>query len=203
MFDSKSCPAYILAGGRSERFGSDKARVLIDGQPNLLRLIEQLRRDHRCVHVIADRVDRYSDIAVTALADHVRERGPIAGLEVALEHRLREFGRGWVLLIACDQVIWNPAWFTDLSAHVHDHLRAIVFAAEVLQPIPGLFHTDLLMAVRQAVDENRLSLRRLLDSPQCRPVQSQDSKHNPRESAFNTQAELQAILNERLHATDQ
>ena len=36
-------PAFILAGGRSSRFGSDKARFLIDGEPLALRTARVLR----------------------------------------------------------------------------------------------------------------------------------------------------------------
>ena len=36
---------YILSGGRSRRFGSDKGRMPIDGVPNLLRLHQALAPD--------------------------------------------------------------------------------------------------------------------------------------------------------------
>jgi len=36
-------PAFILAGGRSSRFGSDKARFIVDGEPLALRTARVLR----------------------------------------------------------------------------------------------------------------------------------------------------------------
>ncbi len=54
----ENCHAYLLAGGKSSRFGSNKALVTIDGQPLLLGLIASLKNTEHQVHVVADRVDR-------------------------------------------------------------------------------------------------------------------------------------------------
>lgn len=110
------CPAYILAGGQSARFGSDKALVTMEGKPLLLRLHASLAALGHAVQVIADREDRYAALGLTCLLDAQPQSGPLAGLMTAVRHRRSLLGEGWLLLANCDQVEWFPGWLTLLGS---------------------------------------------------------------------------------------
>ncbi len=79
--------ALVLAGGRSRRLGRDKAGLLIDGKPQLERVVELLAplvAEVR-VSVRADQPpdslrDRYPQIV-----DREADAGPVAGILAALE----------------------------------------------------------------------------------------------------------------------
>ena len=50
---------FILAGGRSSRFGSDKARAVVHGQPLLMRLFQQVASlTHRPITLGVDEPQR-------------------------------------------------------------------------------------------------------------------------------------------------
>jgi len=110
------CPAYILAGGQSARFGSDKALVTVEGKPLLLHLHLSLAALGHAVQVIADREDRYAALGLTCLLDAQPQSGPLAGLMTAVRHRRSLLGEGWLLLANCDQVEWFPEWLTLLGS---------------------------------------------------------------------------------------
>lgn len=209
-------PAYILCGGRSSRFGTDKARALIDRQPQLLSLRNQLLQAGHEVHFVADRADRYSDLEIDCLVDPQPDCGPLAGLNCALEHHARSVlahqghtdrDVGWLLLVSCDLSRWDRAWYARLLSAAESvarsyesrdevelslpHLSAIAWFDTRWQPLPGLYHVDLLNDVQQRLRDRRLSLHDLLStldaSAQCSRVVDARS---PSAWSFNTPDEL-------------
>jgi molybdopterin-guanine dinucleotide biosynthesis protein A len=117
----------VLAGGRSSRFGSDKAAALIDGKPMLDRVIEALAPqvdgilvcgrespDHRCVP------DRPAP-----------DLGPLGGLNAALHHAAAN-GFGAVISVPCD----TPRLPADLRAQLGEPDEGVVVQG---LPVIGLW----------------------------------------------------------------
>ncbi len=72
----------IIAGGRSVRFGSDKALALIDGQPLIAHVAQALARQCAAVVVCGRDWD-----GLTRLDDRPSDGlGPLGGLNAALTH---------------------------------------------------------------------------------------------------------------------
>ncbi|MCC7146103.1 MAG: molybdenum cofactor guanylyltransferase [Phycisphaeraceae bacterium] len=142
----RQIPAYILAGGRSSRFGSDKARALFHGQPLIVRQATQLEAIVERVVVVARNTGQYEDLGLLTIGDLQPDQGPVGGLWTALRHRSQERGEGWMVLTCCDLVILRPAWLTILCNAAQDGpgWDAVVFRDQRWQPFPGLYHTRLL-----------------------------------------------------------
>ncbi len=139
-------PAYILAGGRSSRFGSDKARAMLEGRPLIRRIADMLEaRGHKVVAVARD-ADRYADLAIETVADIEPDLGPIGGLETALAHRLQTNGPGWAVLTSCDLINPSPEMLGTLESlrERSPETEAVAFKDDRWQPFPGLYHTQLL-----------------------------------------------------------
>ena len=188
--EAASCPAYILAGGQSSRFGSDKALELIDGQPQLLRLQAMLQQLGHSVAVVADDGQRYRPLGISSLVDTHPHCGPMAGLARALLHRLETFGPGWLLLISSDQALWTSGWFDHLAAGSQNPMVVVFAEGRLLQPIPGIYHTRFLAELQPALESRRLSLRRLLEATAAATI---SASPNPRTWSFNTPDELARI----------
>jgi molybdopterin-guanine dinucleotide biosynthesis protein A len=77
--------AYILAGGKSRRFGSDKALAMVEGRPLIARLADRVRPHVARVTVVAERVDKYAHLGLRTIGDVVAGLGPLGGLRTALE----------------------------------------------------------------------------------------------------------------------
>src|SRR4051812_16893514 len=127
----------VLAGGRSSRFGADKAAALIDGRPMLDWVIDAL----------APQVD---DILVCGreisgrhwVADHPRpDLGPLGGLNAALRYASAN-GFDAVLSVPCD----TPHLPVDLRAQLAEPGTGVV--ADRL-PVIGLWPARL----HSALDE--------------------------------------------------
>lgn len=138
----RTIPGYILAGGANRRFGSDKARALLRGEP----LLHHAARSIACVAdpltVVADRSEKYADLGLRTIADATAGLGPRGGLERALEDRAAR-GEGWLLLTACDLLGVRAAWLDQLLDARRPGVEVVAFRGPVWQPMPALYHTAL------------------------------------------------------------
>lgn len=160
--------AYILAGGQSSRFGSDKARALVFGDPLLLRLIEKLKSVTRLdIRLVVNEPQRYADFAVAALVDIHPNLGPMGGLYSAIQSIVQHNESGWILLLPCDLLDYDAAWhqaFLDQLRIAPTNARAVAFRDAEWLPFPALYHTSLLPCLQNAIQARQLSPRQLLTS---------------------------------------
>jgi molybdopterin-guanine dinucleotide biosynthesis protein A len=192
--------AFILAGGRSSRFGSDKARACIDGQPLIQRLANALASDVASVTVVAQQQDGYQDLGLRTIADYQVHGGPLAGLLRALEDlrmvsfpsRIDDPVDAWALVLSCDLIRWEPNWLIALRANYTKNpaTLAIAFRSDRWQPFPGLYHSSLAKLVRRRTELGDASMHGLLDDPATKTVAVGLAGLPPIQSA-NTPDELQ------------
>lgn len=186
---------YLLAGGRSRRFGSDKARAQVHGKPLIRRVAERLWPELplEWVVVVADEPHRYADLSLRTIADPAPHQGPMQGLATALSHYLTHGGTGWVLLSACDLTQPSPDWVSPLcEAQTVSGSRqsvAYVDADGRWQPLPSLHHVDALPALRAALAAGERSLCRWLDQADAHAIKL--PKGNNTVPSANTPDELQ------------
>lgn len=88
---------YVLTGGRSSRFGSDKARFEVDGRPLALLTADKVREAAGSVTLVGA-PERYADWDLRVIPDPVADFGPLAGIVAALEDSEAE----WNLIVAVD-----------------------------------------------------------------------------------------------------
>lgn len=162
-------PVYVLAGGSSRRFGSDKAFADDNGIPRTVAIASRwASRSADSVTAIGRRADAFAAWGLRTIVDppaHAGE-GPMAGLLAALLDRNQSRGPGWLLLVACDTSEIDPAAVDPLPQPPAATALASVFRdAEPprrFQPLPARWHTDLLPAVRAHLGRGERSLQSLL-----------------------------------------
>ncbi|MCW5755562.1 MAG: molybdenum cofactor guanylyltransferase [Phycisphaeraceae bacterium] len=160
-----SVPAYILAGGRSSRFGSDKARALRYGHPLILRIAAMLCDRGHSVTVVARSHDEYRDLGLATIGDLEPDLGPIGGLRTALDHR-RD---GWIILYSCDLLHPDSRALDILisALELNKDAEAIAFRTDRWQPFPALYHTRLATRLPHRRDH---SMQSLLNEADVRPL---------------------------------
>lgn len=167
-------PAYVLAGGKSSRFGSDKARALLDGAPLIARVADVLWTGGCEVICVADVPDKYADLDLLTIADRRPGSGPLAGIEAALADRLDRYGEGWIVLASCDLVGLKAEWVQAVVGHLpaakKEEKLAVAFRGEFWQPFPAAYHTDLLPPVSELLDGEKASFQRLLSDARANAV---------------------------------
>lgn len=155
---------YILAGGKSKRFESDKARALYQDKPLINHMAETVSPFAISVTVVADRADKYDDLGLATIADLLPDLGPIGGLYTALNH----CPDNWLLLVSCDWLGIKGEWIKTLFGQRKCRAEAarptaIAYRDTFWQPLLALYHKSSLAVVKVQIDANNLSLQHLLD----------------------------------------
>lgn len=192
--------AYILAGGKSSRFGSDKARAVLDDKPLIVHIFEMLRSVCPEVVAVADVAAKYDDLGVPTIADQRPGLGPLGGVEAALADRLARHGAGWTIVASCDLAGLKREWVETIARHLSSDTKAVAFREDFWQPFPAAYHTDLLPIASQLLDENRASFQRLLSDERTRTEALPLPTDWPTIPQINTQEDLESFLLNRQDA---
>ena len=157
--------AYILAGGKSSRFGSDKARAVIDGMPNLRFLADRLAKFDLPTTIVAQSLSDYSDLGLRTIPDFERDAGPLVGTITAL-HDAKSLGAEWSLILTCDLLWHNDTWLEAMLAASqsapstsHPSVLAWLFQPDSFSPFPGLYHADAWLDAQRCWEHGVRSMR--------------------------------------------
>lgn len=104
----------ILAGGRATRLGGiDKAWLLRDGEPQVLRLVQTFASQVGAMLVSANRDPaRYAAHGLRAIPDQVLDIGPLGGLDALAQACTTP----WLLSLPVDVVFVNDDLLRNLGA---------------------------------------------------------------------------------------
>lgn len=145
----------VLCGGRSSRFGSDKALHEIAGRTLLQRALDSL--EGAAERLLVGRA--YSHVAARFVPDLRPGLGPMAGLEAALHAA----GGGWVALCGCDLPCLTPAFWRLLCSHAQPGRPVSVQGARGdFEPLASLYPRAALRAVAERLDAGQFDLQSLL-----------------------------------------
>ncbi|MCE2753916.1 MAG: molybdenum cofactor guanylyltransferase [Pirellula sp.] len=201
--------AYILAGGKSSRFGSSKALVITADIPQIQRLAQELAADSwQCV-AVSQSVDEFQSFGLRTIADHEPDHGPVAGILAGLNDLRSEAQSGsvwpWALFIPCDLWNWDARWTEGLrppdiascSGKIASETVLLVhFRAQRFSPFPCLIHRDALPMLHQSWDRGCRSMRQLFEELAPASLSRELSTEYLPES-FNTLEELKRLRRER------
>lgn len=166
----------VLAGGRSRRFGSDKAALRVDGDSLLKRTVELLAVEAECVYVSArpDQADDLLRATYSMICDDDPGLGPAGGLLAA--HR-RHAEVAW-LVAACDMPGLDGSILQILVQSRNARRAATAFRSPVdgkVEPLCAIYEPATLARLSQRTKVGRgLSPRDLLGDSDVEYVELAD-----------------------------
>jgi FdhD protein len=162
--------AAILAGGKSRRFGSNKALAPWFTGHMIDALVQTAASACQEVIIIANESEPYSYLGLPIFPDILPGLGPLAGLQSALHNAKAER----VLLLGCDMPLLNSEllnfmWKIPTWAPV-----VIPVTPQGLEPLHAIYHKSLLHLVDQLINCGNLRLKSLARKVPCRIVGPDD-----------------------------
>jgi molybdenum cofactor guanylyltransferase len=170
----RSASAIALAGGRSARFGSDKALALFRGAPLLQTVLRGLRAEFEEVLVVAKRAEPYAAFGARIVLDRSNLYTPLSGLEAGLAAASSPV----VFCCAADMPFAADAALLDaLFAALAGHDAAVPVHASVRQPLCALYRREkCLGAATELLGRAAVGPKRLLDAVRTAFVEWPDER---------------------------
>jgi molybdopterin-guanine dinucleotide biosynthesis protein A len=156
----------ILCGGRSRRFGKDKALLTIDEVPMVRRMADRISQVVDEIIIAArDSAQRESLAAISAIpdgaevvCDPVRGYGPVAGILAGLSASRSEYS----ICLACDLPYVNPEVIDALfgCAEANNSDAAIPKHPDgALEPLHAVYGRSMADACREAMGREEHTIR--------------------------------------------
>ncbi|HID96707.1 MAG TPA: molybdenum cofactor guanylyltransferase [Thermodesulfobacteriaceae bacterium] len=150
--------AAVLAGGRSSRFGTNKALAPWFNGCVIDAVVAAAKKSADDVIIISCNHELYRYLNLPVYPDTVPDIGPLAGLHSALSHSKGSR----VLLLACDMPLVTPGmlnWLWEISP------ESPVTAPELhtgIEPLHAIYHKSILPLVEHQMSAGELSLKSLI-----------------------------------------
>lgn len=179
MIEKEQLTGFVLAGGKSLRFGKNKALACFKGKTLLQSALERLTPYCGTVCISGDLPEYkdYKEEGYSLIPDLEEDKGPVGGIYSALNSCVTPYA----LFLACDMPLMTERLIVRiLSETAGEGITAWLRMDGRLSFFPLLCRSSLLPLVKLQVEAGRLSMRNLLLLTTFRLL----SLSNKEESAF-------------------
>jgi molybdopterin-guanine dinucleotide biosynthesis protein A len=160
----------ILAGGKSSRYGEDKAFVKVGGIPIIERVIRIFKGLFRDIVIISNSLEDYKHLALPLHEDLIKNLGPLGGIYTALNVILNRY----CFVAACDM----PSLNKDLINHmISQKSNYDIVAPKVgwkIEALHSLYSKACLPYIRNLIEVNRYQVVRIFPMVSVRYIEEEE-----------------------------
>ena len=158
------CTAIVMAGGDSQRMGTDKASLLFDGQTLLQSVIATMQQVFPKV-IVSVRQPR-AGIELPQICDEQPDGGPLAGLVASLGN----ITTPWAFMVACDMPFVVPEVVELLARYRLQHQAVVPVVHGHPQPLAAFYAASCVAPLRASLAAQQKGLRGVLKQLDVRYV---------------------------------
>ncbi|MBN2419813.1 MAG: molybdenum cofactor guanylyltransferase [Deltaproteobacteria bacterium] len=184
----------ILAGGKSSRFGSNKALAKFNGTPLIERATGVLGRVFKKLMIITNSPLEYSYLKIPLYQDIVKGLGPVGGIYTGLD----ALEDGWAFFCACDMPFINEG-LVRYIAGAREGFDAVVPKVDwKIEPLHALYSKNCLAAMKELIYKKEYQTIKAFKNINVRYIDEKEIKTcDPQLRTFlnvNRQDELEQIV---------
>jgi molybdopterin-guanine dinucleotide biosynthesis protein A len=146
----------ILAGGKSQRMGTDKGLLLLNGKPFITHIYEAMKPIFGDNIVVVSSNADYDTFGYNRIEDLISDKGPVGGLYTALKQSKTKFN----LVLSVDVPLVSTEllqWLVD--NHDDSYLVTQVQVDEKASPLVAVYDHALGALLGEHLAGNQLKLR--------------------------------------------
>jgi len=162
----KDISGVILVGGKSSRFGANKAFVQVEGVPLIEHVIHVLRALFDHIVLITNTPREYAHLQLPMYQDLVKGLGPLGGIYTALQCISTEAG----FFVACDMPHLNPDLISHMAGIAKDHDAVVPRVGWKLEALHALYRQSCLPAVEKLIRDRQYQIIRFFEAVSTRYV---------------------------------
>ena len=184
----------ILAGGRSRRFGANKALTTIGNTTLIERLIHTVQPVFSQLLIVTNQPDDYKFLGLPMIEDRIKGFGPLGGIYSALE----TINDDYAFVVACDMPDLNAS-LIRLLVNLRKHFDVVVPRIDTwLEPLHAVYSKQCLDPIKILIDRGVRQVFQFFDQVKVRYVDLWEMQEvDPDHCAFyniNTRKDLDEFL---------
>lgn len=137
----------ILAGGKSTRFGTDKAFIPIGDKYLIELILSQLQSKFKNIIISSNKPEMFKQLEVPVIKDVFQNFGPLGGIHSALVHSPTEF----CFITACDMPFINLDMVEYLLNYYPKKEVLVPFAEGRIQPLFAVYRKSLIPKIEEVL----------------------------------------------------
>lgn len=134
---TKQINAYILAGGKSSRMGTDKGLLLFEGKAMIQYVIEQLQPVFEKLVIVSNNPE-YEKFGLEVIPDLIKDIGPAGGIYTALKHSDTQLN----FMVSCDMPFVTQEAIAFIIENKNDSQIILLENQGKLEPLFGIYAKD-------------------------------------------------------------
>ncbi|MGD2126602.1 MAG: molybdenum cofactor guanylyltransferase [Desulfobacteraceae bacterium] len=160
----KGITGLILVGGKSRRYGSNKALVKVDGIRLIDRAVRVVRSVFQDVVLVTNSPHEYAYLGVPMVEDLIKGLGPLGGVYTGLESMSDEAG----FFVACDMPFLNEALVRHIVSQRDDFDAVVPRMGWMIEPLHAVYSKNCLPAIRELIDSQEYQIVKFLHKVRIR-----------------------------------
>lgn len=154
--DQNTYSLIILAGGKSQRMGEDKALKVLQGKRFIDHILSAATLNIKDKFIISDNPDHYQYYDFV-YPDIIKNKGPLGGIYSGLQYSKTALN----YVVSCDTPLIERSVFKKLSKALDKSVDVIYFDKH---PLIGLYRKDTSDTILELIHKKSLSVRNALSN---------------------------------------
>ena len=149
--------AYILAGGKSSRMGTDKGLILFHGKPLIERIIYELNPLFERIVIVSNN-PVYKKFDIEVIEDLIQDAGPAGGIHAAFSHAQTVK----IFIVSCDMPFISAEAVQYIMERSGDGQISVPLYEGSIQPLFGVYAVDCLQQWENLIALGMNKLRQMI-----------------------------------------
>lgn len=149
----------ILAGGKSQRMGTDKALVKFEGKTLLQRALDFCLNFCNRVIISSGSVSHQIP-GFDRIADEVNDCGPLGGIYSCV----KQSSTDWNFVLSVDAVLVNMDLIRYLSRHLQEFDAIVPVHSRGIEPLMAFYHKRSLQVMESMLVKGKFKMQELLEN---------------------------------------
>ena len=162
----------ILAGGKSERMGQDKAFLAVNNRRLIDYVYSTCQRLFADILIVSNHPDRYGEFGAKVVVDEVPDAASLGGLYTGLLHSPSEY----IFCVACDMPFIRRELVSYLTTLRTNYDAIIPRTPEGLECLHAVYARTCLDPIKKQLDRRDLRMRTFLRQMRVRYCDNDELK---------------------------
>ena len=173
--------AFIIAGGRSRRFGRDKLLHEYRGKPIIKHAVDSLASVFADIVIIANEVEKFSFLGLPVYVDIIQGIGPIGGIYTALSNLKTEKA----FCFAGDMPNIDPGFIEYMIAVSGDYDVVVPHVDNYYEALHTIYSKRCLVLMKENISKGDYKIINLFDHCSIRRIeQAEIENHSSAKEIF-------------------